>query len=152
MLDYWVTSGLITPSHTYRGPNEKRVFFLFSYSELVQIRIVRSLRATGLSLQKIRAALDVLRKRRGSSDDWQKAWLVTDGKNAFLADDATHMETLTGASSGQLAFAVVPMAKTDRYVALKLKKTGSQQFSIGARKGKVAEYDSSASLGRRVNR
>lgn len=120
-LDYWVTTALITPHSVYRGPGQLRDFFLFSFRELVQIRVVSALREAGLSLRRIRSALEALEARSGS--DWQRAWLVTDAKRAYLVLDPATLETVGGDTSGQLAFAAVAMSKTHDEVSARLSRS-----------------------------
>jgi DNA-binding transcriptional MerR regulator len=59
-LDYWARTGLVTPSvRAAEGSGSQR---LYSFSDLVELRIIKRLLDAGVSLQRIRQVIDYLRK------------------------------------------------------------------------------------------
>jgi len=85
-LDYWARTDLVRPSITdSKGSATQRTY---SFSDLVRLKVVKSLLDAGVKLQTARKAIDYLREDLG--DDWATANLVLDGTNSVLArtDDA----------------------------------------------------------------
>lgn len=90
--------GLVSPAVESAG---RRVRRLYSFRDLVVLRIVRSLLDAGLSLQRIRRAADFLRE---SGEDLRGMRLVTDGSTVLACrDDGQVLDALRG---GQLALFV----------------------------------------------
>jgi DNA-binding transcriptional MerR regulator len=110
MLDHWIRSGVIRPSKTYKATPTGRDLFLFSFEDLLRIRVVRSLRDAGLPLQRIRKAIAAL--RHASDAEWRSDWLVSDGDRIYRITTPNVLETLSGRTPGQLAFAVVALGPT----------------------------------------
>lgn len=76
-LDYWARTGLVTPSvRAAEGSGSQR---LYSFSDIVELRIIKRLLDAGVSLQRIREAIDYLRKEfKGRFTD---VTLMCDGPN-----------------------------------------------------------------------
>ena len=132
-LDYWITTKLISPHSDYKAAGRK--LFLFGFRELVQLRVVSAFRRAGLSLQKIRTAIEAVRKTSGK--DWQACWLVTDGKNAYVANSSTSLETISGPRSGQMAFSILALGPTQKEVQNKLTKMRVTAFGPKRARGQV---------------
>ena len=103
-LRYWDRVGLVSPSVQNTGgrPGVRR---LYSFRDLVALRVVRSLLDNGMSLQRVRRAWDYLRREGGMDDHLAQVKLVTDGQSIFKVsrDDG---ELLDALREGQLAFFV----------------------------------------------
>lgn len=103
-LRYWDRVGLVAPSvQGSRGrPGVRR---LYSFRDLVALRVVRSLLDNGMSLQRVRRAWDYLRREGAMDDHLAQVKLVTDGQSIFTVsnDDG---EILDALRQGQLAFFV----------------------------------------------
>lgn len=117
MLDYWVTTEVIQPVGVFecdyedRQARRRKAYHLFDYATLVQIKIVKDLRDVGLSLQRIRYAIQKLRKKRGKA--WQAAWIVTDGRDILdYVDTPDTVESLAKGETGQLVFSVIALGAT----------------------------------------
>jgi len=85
-LDYWARTDLVRPSiNDARGSGTQRTY---SFSDLVRLKVVKSLLDAGVKLQTARKAIEYLREDLG--DDWATANLVLDGSHSVLArtDDA----------------------------------------------------------------
>lgn len=78
---------------------------LYSFRDLVALRVVRSLLDNGMSLQRVRRAWDYLRREGDMDDHLSDVKLVTDGKTIFRvsSDEGELMDALR---EGQLAFFV----------------------------------------------
>jgi DNA-binding transcriptional MerR regulator len=103
-LRYWDRVGLVKPSMQQTGgrPGVRR---LYSFRDLVALRVVRSLLDNGMSLQRVRRAWDYLRREGEMEDHLSHVKLVTDGQTIFhvSSDEGELMDALR---QGQLAFFV----------------------------------------------
>jgi len=103
-LRYWDRVGLVSPSIQGTGgrPGVRR---LYSFRDLIALRVVRSLLDNGMSLQRVRRAWDYLRREGGMEGHLSDVKLVTDGHSIFRVsnDDGELMDALR---EGQLAFFV----------------------------------------------
>ena len=127
MLDYWVSTGVIEPAAVFECESDagetrrRRAYHLFDIRTLVQVKIVKELRDAGVSLQRIRFAIDKLRRKRGAS--WQSAWIVTDGRTVYKqTDNPAVLESLAKGEGGQKAFSVIALGATYRHVESSLKE------------------------------
>ncbi len=101
-LRYWDRIGLVRPSVQETGgrPGVRR---LYSFRDLVSLKVIRSLLEGGMSLQRVRRAYDYLRKRAGLDEHLSEVKLVTDGKSIFKIC-RTDGEVLDALKEGQMAF------------------------------------------------
>ena len=103
-LRYWDKVRLVKPSVQGSGgrPGVRR---LYSFRDLVALRVVRSLLDNGMSLQRVRRAWDYLRREGGMEGHLADVKLVTDGLSIFRvsSDEGELMDALR---QGQLAFFV----------------------------------------------
>ena len=105
-LDYWAERGIVTPSvqqATGKG-SERR----YGFDDLVKLALVKRLREAGLSLQKIRKGLDVMRKRWPKEDPLLDEMLATDGSSFFRTKGDRVEDILAG---GQLLLSVVAVGR-----------------------------------------
>jgi DNA-binding transcriptional MerR regulator len=95
---------LVEPSVQSTGgrPGRRR---LYSFRDLVALRVVKSLLDNGMSVQRVRRAWDYLRRTADMEDHLAEVRLVTDGQSIFrvASDDE---ELLDALRQGQLAFFV----------------------------------------------
>ncbi|MFN2587392.1 MAG: MerR family transcriptional regulator [Actinomycetota bacterium] len=101
-LRYWDRIGLVKPSVQATGgrPGVRR---LYSFRDLVALKVVKSLLEHGMSLQRVRRAYSYLRKKAALEDHLSEVKLVTDGKSIFKICK-TDGELLDALKEGQLAF------------------------------------------------
>jgi DNA-binding transcriptional MerR regulator len=101
-LRYWDRIGLVKPSVQATGgrPGVRR---LYSFRDLIALKVVKSLLEHGMSLQRVRRAYSYLRKKAALDDHLSEVKLVTDGKSIFkiCKNDG---ELLDALKEGQLAF------------------------------------------------
>ena len=103
-LDYWTTTGLVTPSvRDADGSGSQR---LYSFDDIVQLRIIKNLLDTGVSLQRIRAAIEFVRER---GLDLRHITLLSDGKTVYALDDQREIIDLIRRGQGVFAIAVEPV-------------------------------------------
>jgi DNA-binding transcriptional MerR regulator len=103
-LRYWDKIGLVEPSVQGTGgrPGVPR---LYSFRDLVALRVVKSLLDGGMSLQRVRRSWEFLNKKAGLDRHLSEVRLVTDGQSIFkiCRRDGEVMDALR---EGQMAFFV----------------------------------------------
>jgi DNA-binding transcriptional MerR regulator len=103
-LRYWDRVNLVRPSIQSTGgrPGRRR---LYSFRDLVALRVVKSLLDNGMSVQRVRRAWDYLRRTADMDRHLAEVKLVTDGQSIFrvASDDEELVDALR---EGQLAFFV----------------------------------------------
>ncbi len=103
-LRYWDKVELVQPTIQSTGgrPGRRR---LYSFRDLVALRVVKSLLDNGMSVQRVRRAWDYLRRTADMDQHLAEVRLVTDGHSIFrvAADDD---ELLDALRQGQLSFFV----------------------------------------------
>ncbi|HCO04055.1 MAG TPA: hypothetical protein DIT48_11980 [Actinobacteria bacterium] len=103
-LRYWDQIGLVRPSLQQTGgrPGVPR---MYSFRDLVALKVVKSLLDGGLSLQRVRRAWEFLNKKAGLDQHLSEVKLVTDGKSVFRVV-RREGEVLDALRQGQMAFFV----------------------------------------------
>src|SRR5207245_239261 len=103
-LRYWDEIGLVDPGRQKTGgrPGLPR---LYSFRDLVALRVVKSLLDGGMSLQRVRRAWDFLNRKAGLDRHLAEVKLVTDGKSVFRVV-RREGEVLDALREGQMAFFV----------------------------------------------
>ncbi|HEY6634800.1 MAG TPA: helix-turn-helix domain-containing protein [Acidimicrobiia bacterium] len=101
-LRYWDKVGLVQPSLQPTGgrPGVRR---LYSFRDLIALKVVRSLLDNGMSLQRVRRAWDYLRREGDMDSHLSEVKLVTDGVSIFRVS-SDEGELLDALREGQLAF------------------------------------------------
>jgi DNA-binding transcriptional MerR regulator len=104
-LDYWARTNLVRPSlHDAAGSGTQR---LYSYRDLVELKVVKSLLDAGVSLQTARKAIDYLRDHLG--ENLASASLVLDGAKSVLAINDDQIVDLL--RHGQGVLNIVPLSR-----------------------------------------
>jgi DNA-binding transcriptional MerR regulator len=112
-LDYWARTDLVTPSVTpASGSGSKRAY---AYSDLLEVKVIKSLLDSGVSLNRARQAVECLRENLGA--DLAASSLIIGENGSVLADQEGLVDLLRG---GQGVFNVVPMASMVRELATTL--------------------------------
>ena len=105
-LDYWARTALVEPSvRRAEGSGTQR---LYSFDDVVRLRVVKRLLDTGVSLQKVRLAVDELRAHGRSLAD---VTLVSDGESVYAVDDDATMFDLLRRGQGVFAIALGPVVE-----------------------------------------
>jgi DNA-binding transcriptional MerR regulator len=102
-LDYWARTGLLTPTLAKaKGSGSKR---RYDYTDVLELKVIKSLLDAGVSLQRARRAVDCLRE--GLGQDLAAASLVLTPAGSVLArSDGEIVDLLRG---GQGVFNIVPL-------------------------------------------
>ncbi|MFM7719462.1 MAG: MerR family transcriptional regulator, partial [Actinomycetota bacterium] len=103
-LRYWDQIDLVPPS-VQRTGGRPGVPRLYSFRDLVALRVVKSLLDGGMSLQRVRRAWDYLNRRAGLDRHLAEVPLVTDGTTIFKVA-RRNGEILDALKEGQMAFFV----------------------------------------------
>ncbi len=99
-LDHWTRTGLITPSvRAASGSGSQR---LYSFRDVVALRVVKGLLDAGVSLPNVRTAVDYLRAQ--GVDDFAQLTLMSDGASIYQC--TTDQEIIDLLRSGQGVFAI----------------------------------------------
>jgi DNA-binding transcriptional MerR regulator len=105
-LDYWTRTGLTIPSlQQASGSGTQR---LYSFNDLLQLKVIKSLTDAGASLQKVRQAIDYV--RANLADDWSKLTIATDGSGVYACTSDAQVIDLLRSGQGVLG-AVVAVDK-----------------------------------------
>lgn len=101
-LDYWARTGLIQPSvRTAQGSGSQR---LYSFRDILVLKVIKRLLDTGVSLQNIRAAVDHLRDR--GVDDLAEITLMSDGASVYECTSEEEVIDLVRGGQGVFGIAV----------------------------------------------
>ena len=97
-LDYWARTDLIRPSLTdAAGSGSRR---LYSYRDLLELRVIKSLLDAGIKLESVRTAFEYLRTHLGT--DIASAHLVISGSDVILCDGEQLIDVMRRGGQGVL--------------------------------------------------
>jgi len=101
-LDYWARTDLVVPSiRTASGSGSQR---LYSFKDILVLKVVKRLLDTGVSLQNIRAAVEALRMR--GVDDLAQMTLLSDGTTVYECTSSEEVVDLLRGGQGVFGIAV----------------------------------------------
>ncbi|MGH3253862.1 MAG: MerR family transcriptional regulator [Streptosporangiaceae bacterium] len=101
-LDYWARTGLVEPSvRPAHGSGSQR---LYSFRDILVLKVVKRLLDTGISLQQIRAAVQHLRDH--GSDDLAQVTLMSDGVSVYECTSADEVVDLLQGGQGVFGIAL----------------------------------------------
>ncbi len=101
-LDYWARTGLIQPSiRTAQGSGSQR---LYSFRDVLVLKVIKKLLDTGVSLQNIRSAVDHLRDR--GVDDLAEITIMSDGASVYECTSEREVIDLVAGGQGVFGIAV----------------------------------------------
>ena len=101
-LDYWARTGLVEPS--VRGATGSGSQRLYSFRDILVLKIVKRLLDTGVSLQQIRTAVEHLRER--GVEDLAQITLMSDGASVYECTSADEVIDLVQGGQGVFGIAV----------------------------------------------
>ena len=106
-LDYWARTDLLTPSiQDASGSGSQR---RYSFGDIVQLKVVKRLLDAGMSLKKIRQAMDILRSELESDQPLADVTLLSDGSSIYAAHSATEVVDVFRGGQGVFGIAVGPV-------------------------------------------
>lgn len=125
-LDYWARTGLVTPSITpASGSGSKRTY---SYSDVLEVKVIKSLLTSGVSLARARQAVECLRSSLGA-DLAATSLVLSDAGSVLAANDGELVDLLRG---GQGVFNIVPLANVVAELTNALRETELLKSEKGA--------------------
>ncbi len=101
-LDYWARTGLVEP--TVRPAHGSGTQRLYSFRDILVLKIVKRLLDTGVSLQQIRIAVEHLRDR--GVGDLAQITLMSDGASVYECTSADEVVDLVQGGQGVFGIAV----------------------------------------------
>ena len=106
-LDYWARTGLIKPSiQSAQGSGTQR---RYSFTDIVQLKVVKRLLDAGMSLKKIRSAMEILAAQLASNNPLNDVTLLSDGATIFAAHSADEVVDVFQKGQGVFGIAVGPV-------------------------------------------
>ncbi len=101
-LDYWARTGLVVPSiRPASGSGTQR---LYSFRDIVVLKVVKRLLDAGVSLQNIRRAVDQLRSR--GVEDLAQITLISDGTTVYECRSPEEVVDLLQGGQGVFGIAI----------------------------------------------
>ena len=101
-LDYWARTGLVEP--TVRGATGSGTQRLYSFRDILILKIIKRLLDAGISLQQIRTAVSHLRAR--GTDDLTRVTLMSDGASVYECTSNDEVIDLLQGGQGVFGIAI----------------------------------------------
>jgi DNA-binding transcriptional MerR regulator len=106
-LDYWDRSGLLGPSmQVASGSGTQR---LYTFQDIVTLRVIKRLKDAGTSLHKIRQAFEQLEEQVGQGWRDSDITLLSDGTTIYAATSPEEVIDLLQRGQGVFGIAVRPV-------------------------------------------
>src|SRR3954452_13551022 len=101
-LDYWARTGLVEPSvRSATGSGSQR---LYSFRDILLLKVIKRLLDAGISLQQIRTAVQHLRQR--GTDDLTRVTLMSDGSSVYECTSNDEIIDLLQGGQGVFGIAI----------------------------------------------
>ncbi|MGA4668355.1 MerR family transcriptional regulator [Propionibacteriaceae bacterium Y1923] len=101
-LDYWARTDLVVPSvRSAEGSGSQR---LYSFRDILMLKVIKKLLDAGISLQQIRLAVDHLRQR--GVQDLTQVTLMSDGVSVYECTSNNEIIDLLNGGQGMFAIAL----------------------------------------------
>ena len=101
-LDYWARTGLVSPE--IRGAEGSGTQRLYSFRDLLMLKVVKKLLDAGISLQQIRTAIEHLRLR--GVHDLSQVTLMSDGVSVYECTSDDEVIDLLRGGQGMFGIAL----------------------------------------------
>jgi DNA-binding transcriptional MerR regulator len=106
-LDYWARTDLIRPTlQQAAGSGSQR---LYSFGDIVELKVVKRLLDAGMSLKKIRKAMEILRAEMESDTPLANVTLLSDGKTIYAAQSPSEVVDVFRGGQGVFGIAIGPV-------------------------------------------
>ncbi|HLI56478.1 MAG TPA: MerR family transcriptional regulator [Actinomycetota bacterium] len=103
-LDYWARTELAMPSiQPAQGSGSQR---LYSFEDLVELKLIKKLLDAGVSLHRVRGAIDYL---RGLGQDLSGVTLVSDGVSIYACHSDNEVVDVLRRGQGVFGIAIDPV-------------------------------------------
>lgn len=106
-LDYWARTHLLEPTlRAARGSGSQR---LYSFTDVVQLKVIKRLLDAGMSLKRIRQAVAILREQVDSERPLSNVTLLSDGQTIYAAHSPDELVDVFKRGQGVFGIAVGPV-------------------------------------------
>ncbi len=106
-LDYWARTDLIVPAlRQASGSGTQR---LYSFTDVVQLKVIKRLLDAGMSLKKIRSAVLILREQLDSDRPLADVTLLSDGQTIYAAHSEEEVVDVLRRGQGVFGIAIGPV-------------------------------------------
>ena len=103
-LDYWARTKLVPPSiRPAQGSGSQR---LYSFNDLVDLKLIKNLLETGVSLQRVREAIDYL---HALGHDLTGVTIASDGTSVYALKSPEEVYDLLKGGQGVFGIAIDPV-------------------------------------------
>lgn len=103
-LDYWARTGLVSPSiQPAKGSGSQR---LYSFEDLVDLKLIKNLLEAGVSLQRVREAITYLHEL---GHDLKGVTIASDGNSVYACKSAEDVYDLLRRGQGVFGIAIDPV-------------------------------------------
>jgi len=135
-LDYWARTGLVVPSvRDATGSGSQR---LYSFRDIVVLKVVKRLLDAGVSLQNIRKAIDTLRSR--GVGDLAGITLISDGTTVYECRSPEEVVDLLQGGQGVFGIAISGAFKEiEGTLSLLPAESSAEPAAAGAGEAEVVE-------------
>jgi DNA-binding transcriptional MerR regulator len=136
-LDYWARTGLVVPSiRDASGSGTQR---LYSFRDMVVLKVVKRLLDAGVSLQNIRKAIDALRSR--GAEDLAGITLISDGTTVYECRSPEEVVDLLQGGQGVFGIAIAGAFKEIQgsLAHLPAERAGEEEAVPSAQGGPASE-------------
>lgn len=121
-LHFWDRSGFMSPSIVQaHGTGSRRIY---SFRDLVALRVAAQLRDAGISLQSLRKVMSALREIHGLEQPLAETYLVTNGRDVFEKRGDDVMSVLREPGQSVFSF-VIDLTRTVEMLHDEIGKTRS---------------------------
>ena len=136
-LDYWARTGLVVPTiRSATGSGSQR---LYSFKDILVLKVVKRLLDAGVSLQNIRVAVDALRAR--GVDDLARVTLLSDGTTVYECTSPEEVVDLLRGGQGVFGIAVSGALRELRGSLAQLPSERAKPAATGAEEASGTAHD-----------
>jgi DNA-binding transcriptional MerR regulator len=147
-LDYWARTGLVEPSvREASGSGTQR---LYSFRDILVLKVVKKLLDAGVSLPNIRTAITSLGQR--GAHELAQLTLISDGTTVYEATSADEMVDLLQGGQAVFAIAVGRQVRDVEGTLAKLPGERAQRDGEAGQTDEAAEHEAADELASRRKR
>ena len=106
-LDYWARTDLLRPTLAEaQGSGSQR---LYTFGDIVQLKVIKRLLDAGMSLKRIRTAVEILRQQMSSDRPLADVTLLSDGQTIYAVSSPDEVVDVFRRGQGVFGIAVGPV-------------------------------------------
>jgi DNA-binding transcriptional MerR regulator len=134
-LDYWARTGLVEP--TVRAAGGSGTQRLYSFRDILLLKVIKRLLDAGVSLQQIRTAVEHLRQR--GTEDITRVTLMSDGASVYECRSADEVIDLVQGGQGVFGIAIGGVWREIEGTLMELPNERAEQLPGGHPGDELAE-------------